>query len=123
MNPYEYLFYRLYKQMRKTYRAKSSTIFVSLWLGPVFFLNLYTIDAFLKKQFHTYDIISSPNIAISCGLLLAGLNCIYFLRNDKYLKIEERYANETKQHRGWGMFGILCYLITSLIIFLYVGSL
>jgi len=84
----------------------------------ILFLNLITIETFVNKLFSTQIIINS---AVTLVLLIAsifGLNCFIFLFNKKYKDIEKRFSNELTSRNNWGTFGIIVYIIFSLILFL-----
>jgi len=118
MKIYEYLFYRIYMQMQKTLDKRGSASASSLMYSAPLILNILTLNLFIHKYIDVIPMLLNSKIsAVIFTAIIMVLNRFYFLRNEKFLAIEERYKDETKTHRIIGELGTIIYYIASFILF------
>lgn len=117
MRVYQYLFYRLYKRQLTKFSEFESLIFALLTITAIVFINLYTLDIGLNKLISTPALINSKVAVISAIIIIFGLNCFFFLLKKRYRDIEQKFGNETKEHKRLGLFGIIAYIIVSFVLF------
>jgi len=109
MNPYNYLFLKLYKFGIKLdfFDAKYSAVsIISLFIA----INL----DFIRKKIHYYPV-NLTNYSIAVFVLLFIVNALYFIREKRYEKIIERYKNESKAKSIIGTVCVLIYIVLSVI--------
>lgn len=118
---FSYLFYRFYRMSEKSTLSKIPQYSAIIIMTVLFTLNILVIFAFISKQnilpfpFHN----NLPLIA-TMGLILLILGMV-FIRNDRFLLIQEKYSNETNSQRNTGKFVAIAYIIISFFSILVVG--
>jgi len=110
MNPYNYLFYRIYSFALRL-KVSDSEITASIAVSVLFFYNVLFIMKLIKFKF-----INSKNDAIIFGLALIAINFLYFLRKKRFLKIKEKYEKESMLQKIIGSLIVIIYLIASSIL-------
>lgn len=108
MNPYYYLFYKLYKLglSLKVYDSQSSAVgAVTLVLA----LNLLAIEEAFKIKMHISNLYASLLFVI-----LILLNSVLFLGGKRYTRIKERFDKESKMQRIVGWICVSLYVAISL---------
>lgn len=96
---------------------------IYLSIGLLF--NSITIDLLLNKFFKLHSI--SGNLFMTIGLCYAFLiyyiNHWYFKKDNLYLKIEERFINESKRQKALGNMFVFVFVVGSVIFFMLTGYL
>jgi len=108
MNPYYYLFYKLYKLglSLKVYDSQFSAVgAVTLVLA----LNLLVIEEVFKINKHISNLYASLLFVI-----LILLNSVLFLGGKRYNRIKERFDKESKMQRIVGWICVSLYIAFSL---------
>lgn len=118
MNPYNYLFYRIYKRHNTKYSKPESVFFASMVVSCIIFLNLFTVGIFLYRSKLIPLFIGSKLQSLLLILLILAFNSYYFYSKKRYLGIEDNYVNISKKRNNLGTFFILLYVLISLVFFI-----
>lgn len=113
MNPYYYLYYKVYKSVSKTNRSIpewSSALVISLF--PYF--NVMTIALYFK--IYGIEILPSKIIVISLFIFYMVFNFYLFVRNDFYKIIIKKH--DRLKNGFLGSLIIIFYLVGSVLAFL-----
>jgi hypothetical protein len=89
------------------------------------FINSITIDLLLNKFFKLHNMSGNLFIIIyiSYGVVIYYVNYWYFGKDNLYLKIEERFINESKQQKVLGNMFVFVFVVGSVIFFMLTGFL
>ena len=94
-----------------------------IYLSISLLFNSITIDLLLNKFFKLHSM--SGNlfliIGLSYGLIIFYLNHWYFEKDKLYLKIEERFINESKQQKTLGDIFVFVLVVGSVVFFMLTG--
>lgn len=112
MNPYFYLYYKIYNTMSKTNKIIpewSASIAISL----LFFFNLSTIALYFK--INGIEVLPVKEVYISILILFMALNFYLFVRKDNYKRILKKYSGYKRDKLG--TFLVIIYLAVTIIAF------
>lgn len=118
MNPYNYLFYRIYKRHNSKYSKPESVFFACMVVSCIVFLNLFTVGIFLYRSKLIPLFVDSKLQSVLIVFLILIVNFYYFYGKKRYLAIESRYVNISNKRNNLGTFVILLYVFISLVIFI-----
>lgn len=88
----------------------------------IFFSNIFTIGAFLKKSEIIPRFIDKPIEGIVLGLLLIGVDYLMFMYNNKYQRIKESFIKETKRNKILGGIAVVVYCFLSFFLLLALAA-
>ena len=113
INPFDYLLYKLHKIERCT--GVRTVAYSMGQMGGLLFLNFFTIYGWLTGSKDPTDKISSIGF-ISIFILIPTF--YWILKRDK--KIIAKFKNESKKSRIIGNTAVVCYVILSIVSFIWV---
>jgi hypothetical protein len=124
-NPYDYLFFRIFKFGTKVSNwplpAISTIIVLIMPLG----INFLTIYRILLLQNVNVDFIKQMDhdlVSVILMALLFASHYFLFCRHRRYESIIKRYENESKKRQTIGTVFILTYYLGTFILVILVGS-
>ena len=123
---YNYIFYKLYKIAKKTEkqwpqgtRMPVAVAFFSTSILQGF--NLLTLLAILSLGLELFKIPSlAPEHAIITMILLYAVNYFLFVRNKKFLQIEERFDKDSKNIKTIKAILFWLYVVLTFVLFFVV---
>jgi membrane protease YdiL (CAAX protease family) len=121
INPFYYLFYRLYKRQRTKFGVLESIVAASMVLCSLVFVNIFTLETLLEKLKIIPSNSINEEIVILFILILMISSVLFFYFHQRYKKIETIFENNKKVPFGLGW--ILLYIVLSFIFFFYVANL
>ncbi len=114
MKAYNYIYFKI-NQILCEFDGNSgfAAIMVLCWL---FMFNSFTIFYLVSKRF---DVIKLMDTCVSFkgGIVLFGGHLVYFYYQKRFLKIIEKYKNESKNSSAIGFTFVFLYFILSIWIF------
>lgn len=112
INPYYYLYYRLYKFAKKVSKWNPAWLAV-VWIAG---LNFFNIAAFIFLIFPAKKVLIFPPwyISLMTTIPLMVLNYFIFLHKDKSAKIIAHYDNESKIQKLWSAILSILYIVLTL---------
>jgi Ca2+/Na+ antiporter len=109
---YDYVFYRFYRRFINSRDAHQSATLASINFSLLVSFNITAIWNFIC-YFSSLDLYLSKWVGIVLLLIVIGLNYVYFVNNERYLTIEEKYNDETEEHRQMGIVCTILYVLLS----------
>jgi len=108
MNPYNYLFYRIYSlALRlKVFDGEFSAL---MTVSVIIYFNILLILDVSDNEF----LLNTKEQAVPASLAVIAINFLYFLRKKRFLKIKERYENESMLQKTIGSLIVIIYVIAS----------
>ncbi len=91
-------------------------------ISVVFFANIFTIGAFLRKANILNRFMNRPREAIFLMIVLLFINYFLFMHKKKYLNIKELFDNENRQKRIIGSTIVFLYCFISFILLLALAA-
>lgn len=88
----------------------------------IFFANIFTIGALLKKRNVLERFINKPLDGVYLMMFLLIINYFLFMHKKKYLIIKEKFADENKKMKIVGGLFVILYCLLSFIFLLIVAS-
>jgi hypothetical protein len=116
LNPYYYLFYRLYKRQRTKFGEFESAFAATTAMSSLLFINIYTIEIFFEKFRIIRSLSISITFVVSFILLLIAANFSLFYIKKRYERIESYFDNRKV---NFGLVLIISYVIISFVAFFY----
>ena len=110
----QYVYYKIFLMHSRSENSLTAAILAVITTSFVFFSNIFTVGAFLKKNDIIPVFIKNPIVGVLLGFCLIVLNYFLFMHKQKYLRIKERFINENKKNR---ILGSLCVLLYSFLSF------
>lgn len=123
MKYYHYIFYRIYRRHNHKYSKIESAYFATIMLSCLGFLNLVTIGVFFERINLIKFMFNSKWQAIIIIILLVIINLLIFMREKKFLEIENNFKTIINKKNSIGTMLIISYFVLSFIIFFIVLSL
>ena len=122
---YQYIYYRLYKIAVVTEKLWSPGMRIPEWVAIVLMLIFLLLNALTVLIFHaiiTKHYVDLNNFhAVSFLIVIFLINYFLFIRNQRYLKIAEKFDKETKRQKIKKTIFFLIYVFFS--IGSFIGSL
>ena len=118
----QYVYYKIYLMHSKGEDGFTAAGFAVMTISFVYFCNLFTVGALLKKFEIIPRFINRPIEGIVFGLLLIGVDYLMFMHNNKYKRIAERFVNETQKNKRLGGIAIGIYCFLSFILGLVIAA-
>lgn len=91
-------------------------------ISVIFFANIFTIGAFLRKANILHRFLSKPREGILLIIALLVINYFLFMHKRKYLKIKEMFVGESRQKRIIGGTLVVLYGFLSFILLLALAA-
>ncbi len=111
---YDYLFYKInYLVSAFDYKTHFASVIIMCWL---FIFNCATLTYFLSFRFEIKAIIDIY-FSIYGGAITIGGHLLYFLRNSKIERINNKFKNESKASSVAGLLGAILYIGLTIWIF------
>jgi len=107
----DFLYYRLYRMFLKTSAKNVAEYVACIWLAALLGLNLIVIIGSTGVNPLNYMYPKVFGLLILTPLFI--LFYFRYLRNSRYLKIVERYKNETKRQRIIGNLIMIAYIVAT----------
>lgn len=117
MNIYHYLFYRIYKRQNTKFSKTESVIFSVIVLSSVLFLNIFTLGIFFYRLDFLPVFIESKFQVLILAFSIIVFNLLVFFRRKKYLYIESKFQEISKNKNTVGTIIIILYVVLSFIVF------
>lgn len=119
---YKYIFYKLYQISKRTEKQWGSGQGIPEWIAifsisMLQFVNLITLYVILVHGlsfFDNYDL-SFSNIIVT-GLILYILNYLFFVRDNKYSKIEKYYDKDSNKLKKTKTILFWLYVVVSFVL-------
>lgn len=123
---YTYIYYALYKIAKRTEKKRNPSMRMPATIAMITisflqFINLLTVFVLLVhgvKLFEPFAL--SKELAIFIGLTLYGINYLLFLKNKKFLKIEEKFDKKSKKLKKVRIILFWAYIILSFVLLFVV---
>jgi len=111
MNPYNYLFYRIYSlALRLKVFDGEFTAVIAVCL-----INHFNILLILDVTDNEF-LLNTKEQAVIVFCALTAINSLYFLRKKRFLKIKEKYEKESMLQKSIGSLIVIIYVIASSIL-------
>ncbi len=123
---YKYIFYKLYKIAKKTEKnwtpeMRMPASLAITTISILQFLNLMTLKIFLVHGLKTLkQTFLSKEIVIIIGLFLYIINYFLFMRNKKYLLLEEKFDKESRKLKLIKTILFWIYVLLSFLLLFYM---
>jgi hypothetical protein len=122
INPYDYLFYRIFKRHHTTYSKHESAFAATVIISCLIYVNFVSICLTTNKVLSPLIILNNISNLLS-GFSILLLNIFYFFYKKRYLTIEEIFSSFTKKQNGIGLVLIYTYVTLTIAFFVYATSL
>ena len=116
-----YIFYKIFFMHSKGEDNSTAAGLAVMTTSAIFFANIFTIGAFLKKTNILPQFIHSKIQAILLMFLLVVINYFIFMYKKKYLNIKEKFDNESKHQKVIGSTIVYFYFFLSFILLLVLA--
>ena len=115
INPFDYLYYKLYKISLYSESGKTGTHTAGSIMSVLLSLNFFTV-----RWWRSNNLESSDKLIYGvCLLILMLIIVVYWiLKRDK--KVIAKFKNESKKSREIGNLVVICYVILSIVSFILV---
>lgn len=122
---YHYIFYKLYRYMLTTPNSDLALNGAVIYLCIGLYINSITIDLLLNKFFKLHSMSGNLFIIVSLSyaIIIFYVNYWYFKKDNLYIKIEERFINESKRQKIIGNILVCIFVVGSVIFFMLTGYL
>jgi hypothetical protein len=111
----DYLYFGIYRFLQKT-NAKEVVEYVSfLWLGGLISINIIVIVRIMDQNKMLIDIIPPRIFGSVICIFTFILFYFIFIRNQRYIQIVERYANDSEHQKVIQGLVVIFYFIISFV--------
>ena len=118
----QYIYYKILLMHSKGENNITAAGLAVMTISVIFFANIFTIGAFLRKTNILHRFINKPREGILLMIVLLFINYFLFMHKTKYLNIKEMFVSESKQKRIIGSAFVILYCFLSFILLLAIAA-
>ena len=118
----QYVYYKIFLMHSKGEDNTTSAGLAVMTISVVFFANIFTIGAFLRKVDILPRFINKPRdgILLMVGILI--INFFLFFYKKRFLVVKEKFASESKRRKIIGSTLVVIYCFLSFILLLALAA-